>query len=164
VRNQERKINEIVETIFKNFSMSVGLKNISEYEARQLKDAQALQERKLSLNNQMSKLKYQLEYEHNRDMQGPIVKLMKMNESLEKELMGLQGIESGAKAEAEQISNKIKELKAEAEDWKSKSDECKKAIDELKKQNGRAAAALAKLERHIKSQVGLSDRSYFFIK
>jgi structural maintenance of chromosome 1 len=30
-----------------------------EYEERQLKDAQALQERKLSLSNKMSKLKYQ---------------------------------------------------------------------------------------------------------
>jgi structural maintenance of chromosome 1 len=161
VRSHEGKINEIVDRMFKDFSMSVGVKNICEYEARQLKDAQALQERKLSLNNQISKLKYQLEYEHKRDMQAPIVKLMKMIESLEKELKGLQDIESGAKAEAEQISNQTKELKAEAEDWKSKSDECVKAIDELKKQNGRASVALAKLERQVKSQVGLSNRMFF---
>jgi structural maintenance of chromosome 1 len=45
--------------VYRDFSISVGVKNIREYEERQLKDAQALQERKLSLSNQMSKLKYQ---------------------------------------------------------------------------------------------------------
>jgi structural maintenance of chromosome 1 len=48
-----------VDKVYRDFSISVGVKNIREYEERQLKDAQALQERKLSLSNQMSKLKYQ---------------------------------------------------------------------------------------------------------
>jgi structural maintenance of chromosome 1 len=59
VRKLEKKINEIVDKVYRDFSISVGVKNIREYEERQLKEAQALQERKLSLNNQMSKLKYQ---------------------------------------------------------------------------------------------------------
>lgn len=154
VRMREKKINEIVDGIYKDFSMSVGVKNIREYEERQLKDAQALQERKLSLSNQMSKLKYQLEYEQKRDMQAPIVKLKETHESLEKELKGLQERESGAKAEAEKFSNQMEELKAEAEDWKSKSDECEKAIDELKEQNGSVADALAKMDRQVKSKEG----------
>lgn len=45
VRVLEKKINEIVDRIYKDFSKSVGVKNIREYEERQLKDAQALQER-----------------------------------------------------------------------------------------------------------------------
>lgn len=48
-----------MDKVYRDFSISVGVKNIREYEERQLKDAQALQERKLSLSNQMSKLKYQ---------------------------------------------------------------------------------------------------------
>ncbi|KAF0900828.1 hypothetical protein E2562_035464 [Oryza meyeriana var. granulata] len=154
VRVLERKINEIVDRIYKDFSKSVGVKNIREYEERQLKDAQALQERKLSLSNQMSKLKYQLEYEQKQDMQAPIMKLKETRESLEKELKSLQERESGARAEAEQISNQMEELKAEAEDWKSKSDECETAIDELKEKNGSVAAALAKLDRQVKSKEG----------
>ncbi|KQJ94723.1 structural maintenance of chromosomes protein 1 isoform X2 [Brachypodium distachyon] len=154
VRKREKKINEIVDRIYKDFSMSVGVKNIREYEERQLKDAQALQERKLSLSNQMSKLKYQLEYEQKRDMHAPIAKLKESHESLEKELKGLQERESGAKAEAEHILNQMEELKAEAEDWKLKSDECEKAIDELKEQNASVAAALAKLDRQVKLMEG----------
>lgn len=48
-----------MDKVYRDFSISVGVKNIREYEERQLKDAQELQERKLSLSNQMSKLKYQ---------------------------------------------------------------------------------------------------------
>ncbi|CAM0873936.1 unnamed protein product [Alopecurus aequalis] len=154
VRKQERKINEIVDWIFKDFSMTAGVKNIHKYEERQLKDVQALQERKLSLSNQMSKLKNQLEYEQKRYMQEPIEKLMETHDSLEKELKSLREAESRAKIQAEQISNQMKELKAEAEDWKSKSDGCENAIDGLKKKNGSVAAALSKLERQVKSQEG----------
>ncbi|CAL5000438.1 unnamed protein product [Urochloa decumbens] len=154
VTKLEKKINEIVDKVYRDFSISVGVKNIREYEERQLKDAQALQERKLSLSNQMSKLKYQLEYEQKRDMQAPIVKLRETYESLEKELKGLQERESGAKAEAEEILTQMDELKAEAEDWKSKSDECEKVIDELKEQNCNVASTLAKLDRQVKSKEG----------
>ena len=55
----EKRINEIVDRIYKDFSESIGVKNIREYEENQLKAAQEMYERKLSLSNQMSKLKYQ---------------------------------------------------------------------------------------------------------
>nr|CAB3481779.1 unnamed protein product [Digitaria exilis] len=154
VSKLEKKINEIVDKLYRDFSISVGVKNIRQYEERQLKDAQALQERKLSLSNQMSKLKYQLEYEQKRDMQTPIVKLKETYESLEKELKGLQERESGAKADAEQISTEMDQLKAEAEDWKSKSDECENVIDQLKEQNANVASTLAKLDRQVKAKEG----------
>ncbi|KAM0893058.1 hypothetical protein ACQ4PT_025359 [Festuca glaucescens] len=154
LKKREKKINEIVDKIYKDFSTSVGVKNIREYEEKQLKDAQALQERKLSLSNQLSKLKYQLQYEQKRDMHAPIAKLKDTIDSLEKELKALQERESSAKAVTEQISNQMEELKAEAEDWKLKSDECETAIDELKKQNDSLAAALAKLDRQLKLKEG----------
>ena len=60
-----------------------------------------------------------LEYEQKRDMHAPIAKLKDTNDSLEKELKGLQERESGAKAATEQISNQMEELKAEAEGTRS---------------------------------------------
>lgn len=59
INKLEKRINEIVDRIYKDFSQSVGVKNIREYEENQLKAAQEMYERKLSLSNQMSKLKYQ---------------------------------------------------------------------------------------------------------
>lgn len=63
IRKLEKRINEIVDRIYKDFSASVGVKNIREYEENQLKAAQELSERRLSLSTQMSKLKYQYVFE-----------------------------------------------------------------------------------------------------
>jgi len=55
----EKRINEITDRIYKEFSKSVGVANIREYEENRLKDAQSLQEERLKLSSQLSKLKYQ---------------------------------------------------------------------------------------------------------
>ena len=96
-----KKTNEIVDRIYKDFSTSVGVTNIHEYEEKQLKDAQALQGTKLRLSNQLSKLKYQQEYEQKRDMHDPTAKLNNTHESLEKKLKGMQERECHGKADAD---------------------------------------------------------------
>ena len=55
----EKRINEITDRIYKEFSRSVGVANIREYEENRLKDAQSLAEERLKLSSQLSKLKYQ---------------------------------------------------------------------------------------------------------
>ena len=59
INRREKKINEIVDRIYKEFSKSVGVANIREYEENQLKAAQDKAEERLSLSSQLSKLKYQ---------------------------------------------------------------------------------------------------------
>ncbi|CAL4999284.1 unnamed protein product [Urochloa decumbens] len=154
VSKLEEQINEIVDKVFRDFSISVGVKNIREYEERHLKDAQKLQERKLSLSNQMSNLKSQLEYEEMFDMQAPIVKISETHQCLEKELKGLQERESASKAEVRQILEQIEQLNAEAGDWKSKSAECEMVIVGLEEQNSSFVATLAKLDCQVKLKEG----------
>lgn len=59
IKKLEKRINEIVDRIYRDFSISVGVGNIREYEENQLKFAQEHAEERLSLNSQLSKLKYQ---------------------------------------------------------------------------------------------------------
>lgn len=59
IRKLEKRINEIVDRIYKDFSKVVGVANIREYEENHLKAAQYMAEERLSLSNQLSKLKYQ---------------------------------------------------------------------------------------------------------
>lgn len=59
LRKLEKRINEITDRIYKDFSKSVGVANIREYEENQLKDAQNVAEERLNLSSQLSKLKYQ---------------------------------------------------------------------------------------------------------
>ncbi len=57
--NLENQINKIVDRAFEKFSASVGVASIREYEENQLRGAQEMAERRLRLNNQISKLKNQ---------------------------------------------------------------------------------------------------------
>lgn len=59
IQKLEKRINEIVDRIYKGFSESVGVQNIREYEENQLKAAQQMGEERLRLSNQLSKLKGQ---------------------------------------------------------------------------------------------------------
>ena len=55
----EKRINDIVDKLYKGFSKSVGVDNICEYEEKQLKISQSMAEQRLNLSSQLSKLKYQ---------------------------------------------------------------------------------------------------------
>jgi len=59
IRKLERRINEITDRIYRDFSKSVGVANIREYEENRLKAAQNIAEERLNLSSQLSKLKYQ---------------------------------------------------------------------------------------------------------
>lgn len=148
----EKRINEIVDRIYKDFSQSVGVKNIREYEENQLKAAQEMYERKLSLSNQMSKLKYQLEYEQKRDMNSPITKLISSLESLDEDLKNVQKKDSDTRLAAEKVETQMEEWKAEVDKWKGMSDECEEVIEELRKQCAAFKDSIGKLNRQINSK------------
>ncbi|KAJ3677874.1 hypothetical protein LUZ60_001677 [Juncus effusus] len=154
----EKRINEIIDKIYKDFSRAVGVSNIREYEENQLKAAQSLQERKLTLNNQMSKLKYQLEYEQKRDMKAPIAKLAANHDSLKKDLNSLLERDSEAKLEVDQISKEMDDLKAEADEWKTKSDEFDAELEVLRKKDAAISAEIAKLQRQVQSKEGVLEQ------
>ncbi|XP_077250735.1 structural maintenance of chromosomes protein 1-like [Tasmannia lanceolata] len=152
IRKLEKRINEIVDRIYKDFSASVGVKNIREYEENQLKAAQELSERRLSLSKQMAKLKYQLEYEQKRDTETPITKLVSSLKFLDDELQEVKKEDAEAKQATEIAEKEMDELKAEVDGWKSKSDECEKDIEELKKQSAIVTGKIGKLKRQINSK------------
>ncbi|KAK9087404.1 hypothetical protein Syun_029798 [Stephania yunnanensis] len=149
IRKLEKKINEIVDRIYKDFSASVGVKNIREYEESQLKGAQQMAEQRIGLSNQKSKLKYQLEYERKRDMDAPITELEAYLNSLDGDLKQAQRRETEAKLMTEKATNEMDQLNEEVLEWKSKSDECEKTIQELKKRRGGINANIGKLNRQI---------------
>ncbi|KAJ8639255.1 hypothetical protein MRB53_015949 [Persea americana] len=152
IKKLEKRINEIVDRIYKDFSASVGVKNIREYEENQLQAAQEMSEKRLSLSTKMSKLKYQLEYEEKRDMDTPRAKLVYSLESLEKELETIQQKEAEAKEAKDQAEILMNELREEVSGWKAKSDDCEKVMNELKKKSTSATGSIGKLKRQINSK------------
>ncbi|RWR83973.1 structural maintenance of chromosomes protein 1 [Cinnamomum micranthum f. kanehirae] len=152
IKKLEKRINEIVDRIYKDFSASVGVKNIREYEENQLQAAQEMSEKRLSLSTKMSKLKYQLEYEQKRDMAAPIAKLGSSIQSLGKELETIQQKEAEAKEAKDQAEILMNELREEVSGWKAKSDDCEKVMNELKKKSTSATGSIGKLKRQMNSK------------
>ncbi|KAJ7566198.1 hypothetical protein O6H91_02G092200 [Diphasiastrum complanatum] len=111
----ESRINEIIDRIYKEFSESVGVANIREYEENQLRVAQELAERRLNLSSQMSKLKNQLEYEQRRDTEGPVRRLSNTLVSLKEQLNKLQNEEAEVKAAVDKSAEILEDFKKEGQ-------------------------------------------------
>ncbi|ONH93283.1 hypothetical protein PRUPE_8G223100 [Prunus persica] len=152
INKLEKRINEIVDRIYKDFSKSVGVANIREYEENQLKASQYMADERLSLSSQLSKLKYQLEYEQNRDMESRIKELQHSISNLQKDLERVQKKEAEAKSAAEKASGEILRWKEEVQEWKSKSEGCEKEIQEWNKRGSTATTSVSKLNRQINSK------------
>ncbi|XP_010427175.1 PREDICTED: structural maintenance of chromosomes protein 1 [Camelina sativa] len=152
MKKLEKRINEIVDRIYKDFSQSVGVENIREYEETQLKNAKMEAEERMDLSNQLAKLKYQLEYEQNRDVGSRIRKLESSISSLETDLEGIQKTMSERKETAEKITNEINNWKKEMGECKQKSEEYEKEILDWKKQASQATTSITKLNRQIHSK------------
>lgn len=152
IRKLEKRINEITDRIYRDFSKSVGVANIREYEENRLKAAQNVAEERLKLSSQLSKLKYQLEYEQNRDMSTRIQELESSLRALENDLKRVQDREAEAKSEAEKATEEINQFKEDIKEWKSKSEDCEKEIQEWKKKASAATTNISKLNRLINSK------------
>ncbi|KAL2653551.1 hypothetical protein R1flu_021679 [Riccia fluitans] len=147
--NLEVRMNEIVDRIYKDFSESVGVANIREYEENQLRAAQELAERRLSLNSQIAKIKNQLQYEQRRDTEAPLRKLSDTLNSLRNELVRAETSESELKAGTDEIAAHLEELKREQQEHKLKADAVEEQVQELKKQGSNDTTNLGKLKRQM---------------
>ncbi|XP_018491893.2 structural maintenance of chromosomes protein 1 [Raphanus sativus] len=152
IRKLEKRINEIVDRIYRDFSQSVGVANIREYEEKQLKEAQEVAEERLNLSNQLAKLKYQVEYEQNRDVGSRIRKLESSISSLETDLENIQKRKSELKELTEKATNEINNWKKEMGECKQKAEEYEKEILDWKKQASQATTSITKLNRQINSK------------
>ncbi|PHT46563.1 Structural maintenance of chromosomes protein 1 [Capsicum baccatum] len=152
ISSREKRINDIVDRIYKKFSESVGVRNIREYEENQLKAVQELSEERLNLHNQQSKLKSQLEYEQKRDMDSRIVKLESTLNNLKEKLKEVEAKEVDLKSSMEKATREIDEYKEEVLAWKSKSEECERQLQEWQKKISAETTSISKHNRQIKSK------------
>lgn len=152
ILSREKRINDIVDRIYKKFSESVGVRNIREYEENQLKAVQEMSEERLNLHNQQSKLKSQLEYEQKRDMDSRIVKLESTLNNLKEKLKEVETKEADLKSSMEKATKEIDDYKEEVLAWRSKSEECEKQLQEWQKKISAETTSISKHNRQIKSK------------
>ncbi|GAB2282248.1 Structural maintenance of chromosomes protein 1 [Dionaea muscipula] len=149
IKMLEKRINEIVDRIYGDFSKSVGVENIRVYEEKQLSVAKEMVEKRVALSNQISKLKCQLEYEKRQDMESQVLQLKSSLTALNEELEKVKGREIHVNQEKEKISLEINKLKEEMQELKSKLDEYEKGTQEWNKKISSTTTNLTKVNRQI---------------
>lgn len=152
INKLEKRINEIVDHIYRNFSDSVGVANIREYEENQLKAAQNIAEESLSVSSQLAKLKYQLEYEQNRDMDSRIKELESSISALRNDLEQVKDKEDKGKSSAEEATGQINQYKKEVQEWKDKLEACEKEMQEWKNKTSKSTTNISKINRQMSSK------------
>lgn len=151
IKKIDERINEIVDRIYRNFSETVGV-DIRAYEETQLTADAEMFERKVTLRNQISKLKYQIEYEQKQDLESQIAQIQSSIESFKDRLKALQEREVEIKSEMESITAEINQVKDELQGWKSKLEECEREKQEIMKKISTGMTNLDKLNRQINAK------------
>ncbi|RZC84900.1 hypothetical protein C5167_047678 [Papaver somniferum] len=146
IEKLENCINVIVDHSYDEFSKSIGVTNIRECEELQLQMA----EERISMSNQMSKLKYQLEYEQKRDMDSRIKEIESNLNSLDKELKQVQTREEKDTQGTERYTSEIDQLNTEVQELKYQLDVCEKAMQKMKKQRSSILTRIGESKSRIK--------------
>ncbi|KAL3620599.1 Structural maintenance of chromosomes protein 1 [Castilleja foliolosa] len=157
----EKRINDIVDRIYKTFSESVGVNNIREYEENHLRAIEQIAAERFNLHNQQSKLKYQMEYEKKRDMGSRIAKLESTVSNLKNALKDIEKKQSELKSAMESANDEIGGLNEEMQGWKSKAEECEREIQTWKKKISAATSNITKHNRLIKNKETLVEQLTF---
>lgn len=107
-------IHVVEDELFADFTASVGVANIREYEERRLRSAQEKADARLALSNTISRLTNQLDYESRRDLTGPLQKLDEAITADEASKEDLLKQEAEAQAAVETASKALETIKHEA--------------------------------------------------
>ncbi|KAL8523126.1 hypothetical protein ACS0TY_013195 [Phlomoides rotata] len=150
----EKSINNIVDQMYKEFSESVGVKNVREFEENHMKAIDQIATDRFNLHNRQSKLKYQLEYEKKRDVDSHIKKLEKTLDNLKTALKRVMNEQK----ELQSATDTAENLKRKVQDWNSKAEECEGDIQTWKKNISDAKSNISKRNCQIKAKKALIDQ------
>ena len=154
------QLNEITDIVFKDFSAKVGVKNIREYEERQVKEQQEIREKRLLFNTELSKIESQLQYERKRDTAKPLEKVEKQIsldaakveklKAKEKELMARSKSEKEAIAKLERD---LAQVQKEYEEADSKTKSAKSDFLEVSKDAKEASRRIQAQENSVEQHM-----------
>lgn len=159
--------------VFGAFCREIGVANIRDYEARQLKLAQEESEARLRFETQIARLSHLYDMhvlspvdhwsDHPRRCQFEEEQLKKLQERLnvlvetaareEKNTKSFEDKKAEAQEELERMQEGLKELEAEMSRIKATLDEKAKEVEEAKRAASKAAKALEQAEKEISSRV-----------
>ncbi|KAG8997801.1 Structural maintenance of chromosomes protein 1 [Tulasnella sp. JGI-2019a] len=139
--------------IFNSFCRKIKVKNIREYEQRQLKVAQEGSEARLRYETQIARLTHQSKFEADqvRALQERLTTLKATGSKERKALKQLETAKQAIQDEIDEAEAEIRSLREDMEASNAALEEKTKALDEVKRISGKVAKALDKVLKDIAS-------------
>merc|ERR1711971_562287 len=135
IENTKEKMNSVEDRIFSDFCKKIGVKNIRQYEERELKSQQEKAKKKLDFENQINRISTQLEYEQKREdqLQQNVRKFERMVQDVEDQLEASKKNEGGIMHEIDKEMREVEKLKSERAFLKEQVDNLEEEVDKAKK-------------------------------
>merc|ERR1712012_1303215 len=113
IENTKEKMNTVEDRIFSDFCKKIGVKNIRQYEERELKSQQEKAKRKLEFDNQINRITTQIEYERKREEQ--------LKQNTRKFERQVQDMEDQLETSMKNEEGNMKDIDKEMRGWRSLS-------------------------------------------
>ena len=157
VAKLEGAVNEIEDAVYADFSESVGVANIREYEAHNLAMLQKAAEERAKFTQQRAKLTEQLNFERSRDTEGPRGKAESDIAKHKAELERLAAAAAKTKAEAEASKGILEGWERDATAARSEAEAIDAEVKELRARQSALGQEGAKLQRLVGNKTATVD-------
>eukprot|EP00850_Spirogloea_muscicola_P013986 SM000098S25066 [mRNA] locus=s98:69413:76675:+ [translate_table: standard] len=145
----EDKINKVVDSVYREFSRTVGVTNIREYEENHLRQAQQLAERKMRLKGQVAKLQNQLEFETRKHSTAQLERSRESIATNKAKLESLAKEESTVKGAVHDIQEELDKLRQKLQELQALLEDINRQLQEIQKHSSSLSTAAGKLKRQI---------------
>ena len=121
IDDTKEKMNTVEDRVFKDFCKKIGVKNIRQYEERELRTQQERLKKKVEYENQINRISTQLEYERKREeqLQLNVQKFERMVQDIEDQMETAKSAEHGQMQEIDQEMRTVEKLKSQKQYLKS---------------------------------------------
>ncbi|KIY73713.1 condensin complex subunit SMC1 [Cylindrobasidium torrendii FP15055 ss-10] len=151
IEKLEGAIDAATESLFAAFCRKIKVKNIREYEERQLKVAQEESSAKLRFQTQIMRLKHQIAFE-SEGLQSAEERLANLQKTMDSEEAGLDRLKEEKQAIEADIERTVAQISTQKESLsqlQEELDEKNKAVDNAKKASSKAVKALEAAAKEI---------------
>merc|ERR1711992_55966 len=159
IEGTKEKMNTVEDRVFSDFCKKIGVKNIRQYEERELKSQQEKAKRKLEFENQINRITTQLEYERKREEQlkTNVLKFERMVQDVEDQLESSKNTEGGIMKEIDKEMREVDKLKSEKSFLKSEVDKMDEEVEKARKDVSDVQKQLASISKEINKIEALLD-------
>lgn len=160
IKKVQAKKNVVEDEVFTEFCKQIGVKNIREYEEKQLLAQQEKTQKRLEFEKQKGRLASQLEYVKSHDHQHQYKKLEKSIKKIEDEIHKLKDAEKQQLKDIDKDTDELDKLRLEVQALKSETEAKENEMKEIRKQVASHEKDVAVLQKKLSGKERQLDEKY----